>query len=100
MPNIMGFLFGYEQTLEEEKRLEGVKPVIQISRNWVFRTFLSLFESFLLKSETRDSMGKKEQEQRDKEEAKKAYEEFQGLQRSETLKKKNLKVEEKKTSPE
>ena len=28
IPNIMGFLFGYDQTLEEEKRLESLKTVI------------------------------------------------------------------------
>ena len=59
---MMGFTFGYDQTLEEEKRLESLKPVIMVTKNWIFRSCLSLFESLLLKNDTRDSLLKKEQE--------------------------------------
>jgi len=36
-------------------RLEGLKPVLNVSKNWVFRSFLNLFESLLLDVETKES---------------------------------------------
>ena len=78
MPQVMGFMFGFEQTLEEERRLEGLRTVIGVTRNWLYRSCLGLWEALLMKGDTRDSMAKREQEQRDREEAKKAYEELQG----------------------
>ena len=51
----MQFLFGKEQSQEEDLRLEGLKPVLSVSKNWVFRSFLNLFESLLLDVETKES---------------------------------------------
>lgn len=48
VPGIMDFLFGKEQSQEEDLRLEGLRPVINVSKNWLFRSFLNLFESLLL----------------------------------------------------
>ena len=62
VPKVMGYLFGYDQTLEEERRLESLKTVVPVTRNWMLRSLLSLFESLLMKNETRDSLSKKEQE--------------------------------------
>ena len=97
VPKVMGYLFGYDQTLEEERRLESLKSVVPVTKNWMLRSLLSLFESLLMKNETRDSLSKKEQEQKDKEEAKRHYEEMQGLNRTDTKKKVK---EEKKLAPE
>ncbi len=41
----------------------------------------------MMKNETRDSLSKKEQEMKDKEEAKRSYEQMQGLSKQETMKK-------------
>jgi dynein heavy chain len=60
VPQVIGFLFGFEQTVEEEKRLEGVKSVIQVTKNWSFRSFITFFESLLMKTDTRESLIKKE----------------------------------------
>ena len=43
-----------------------MKPVVPISKNWLYRQFLILFESLVLKDETRDSLKKKEQEVKDR----------------------------------
>lgn len=51
-----------------------------------------------MREETRESLEKKEQEMKDKEEAKRKYEQMQGLDRQETLKKKRH--EEKRISPQ
>jgi len=56
----MGYLFGYDQTVEEERRLESLKTVIQVTKNWSYRSFQSLFESMLMKEDNRDSLYKKE----------------------------------------
>jgi len=56
IPKVIGFLFGNDQTVEEEKRLESLKTVIQVTKNWSFRSFLALFESLLLYNETRESL--------------------------------------------
>jgi len=52
VPEIMSFLFGREQSQEEDSRLEGLKPVLAVTKNWVFQSFLNLFESLLLDDET------------------------------------------------
>ena len=64
----MQFLFGKEQSQEEDLRLESLKPVLSVSKNWLFRSFLNLFESLLLDSETKESYLEKENEAREKEE--------------------------------
>ena len=43
-----------------------------VSANWLVRSFLNLFEALLLKEHTRESLAIKEQEDRDKKEAKEA----------------------------
>lgn len=68
VPDIMDFLFGKEQTAEEDARLEGLKPVVQVSKNWQFNSFLNLFESLLLDGETKESLLEKEAEAREREE--------------------------------
>ena len=60
IPPVIDFLFGVEASSEEEKRLESLKSVIQVTKNWQFRSFLSLFESLLLQGDTRLSVQKKE----------------------------------------
>lgn len=62
VPDIMSFLFGKEQSQEEDLRLESLKPVLQVSKNWVFRSFLNLFESLLLDNETLESYIEKQDE--------------------------------------
>lgn len=84
IPKTMAFIFGKDATVEEEKRLESLKTIIPVTKNWQYRNFLNLFESLLLKQETRVSLSKKEQEARDKEEAKLAIEKMQGIVRAET----------------
>ena len=64
----MQFLFGKEQSQEEDLRLESLKPVLSVSKNWLFRSFLNLFESLLLDTETKESYLEKENEAREKEE--------------------------------
>ena len=76
VPKVVAFLFGSEASAEEERRLESLKTVIQVTKNWQFKSFLNLFEALLFRGETRVSIGKKEQEMRDKEEAKRAYDEL------------------------
>ena len=49
-------------------RLEGLKPVLSVSKNWLFRSFLNIFESLLLDTETKESYLEKENEAREKEE--------------------------------
>lgn len=83
--------------MEEERRLESLKTVIQVTKNWSFRSFLALFESLLLRNETRESLSIKEQEMKDKEEARKVYEEMQGINRQDT-KRRNTRFEDKKLS--
>lgn len=55
VPEVMAFLFGKEQSQEEDMRLESLKPVITVSKNWLFRSFLNLFEALLLDTETKES---------------------------------------------
>ena len=62
VPEIMSFLFGKEQSQEEDQRLDGLKPVIKVSKNWVFRSFLNVFESLLLDEETLESYIEKQNE--------------------------------------
>ena len=71
VPEVMNFLFGREQSQEEDTRLEGLKPVINVSKNWVFRSFLNLFESLLLDHDTMESYLEKQKEADEKEEMKK-----------------------------
>ena len=66
VPGIMQFLFGKEQSQEEDLRLEGLKPVLAVSKNWVFRSFLNLLESLLLENETKESYMEKENEAKEK----------------------------------
>ena len=68
IPEIMDFLFGKEQTVEEDLRLEGLKPIVQVSKNWQFNSFLNLFEALLLDGETKESLIEKEEEIREREE--------------------------------
>ena len=68
-----------------------------MTKNWSFRSFLALFESLLLRNETRESLSIKEQEMKDKEEARKVYEEMQGINRQDT-KRRNTRFEDKKLS--
>ena len=68
VPAIMQFLFGKEQSLEEDQRLEGLKPVLGVSKNWLFRSFLNLFESLLLDDDTLESYNEKQNEANEKRE--------------------------------
>ena len=68
VPAVMDFLFGKEQTVEEDLRLEGLRPIVRVSKNWQFRSFLNLFESLLLDGETKESLREKEEEARQREE--------------------------------
>ena len=68
VPDIMSFLFGKEQSQEEDLRLESLKPVLQVSKNWLFRSFLNLFASMLLDQETRESYIEKQDEAQAKKE--------------------------------
>lgn len=68
VPDIMDFLFGKEQSLEEDLRLEGLKPVLKVQKNWVFRSFLNLFEALLFDKETRESYIEKQNEANEKKE--------------------------------
>ncbi len=52
----LGFLFGREPTLEEERRLESLKTVIEVTKSWTVRSFIALFESLLLKEYTREGL--------------------------------------------
>lgn len=54
-------MFGKDQSLEEEIRLQGLKTVIPVTKNWSYTSFLRLFESLLFDTHTRDSLEKKEQ---------------------------------------
>ena len=36
-------------------RLEGLKPALTVTKNWLFRSFLNLFESLLLDEDTMES---------------------------------------------
>ena len=68
VPEIMLFLFGREQSLEEDARLEGLKPVLGVSKNWLFRNFLNLYESLLFDADTRESFLEKERSINEKKE--------------------------------
>ena len=67
VPEVMNFLFGREQTMEEDLRLEGLRPILPVSKNWQFNSFLNLFESLLLDGETKESLIEKEEEIRERE---------------------------------
>lgn len=69
VPAIMDFLFGREQSLEEDLRLESLKPILSVSKNWVFRSFLNLFESLLLYNESMEQLIDRDDEERAREEA-------------------------------
>ena len=71
-------MFGGDMTSEEEARLDILKPVIPVTQNWLVRSFIKLFESLLLGKDTREGLAKKEQELRDKEEAKKDLDKLRG----------------------
>ena len=88
----MGYLFGYEVSIEEEKRLEGLKTVIPVTKLWSYRAFLNLFESMLMGDDNRTTMAQKEMEQADREAAKKAIENLQGgnIQKQTTKTNKNM----------
>ena len=68
VPEIMRFLFGKEQSQEEDLRLEGLKSVLSVSKNWLFRSFLNLFEALLLDNETKESYIEKNNEVNEKKE--------------------------------
>ena len=68
VPEIMRFLFGKEQSQEEDLRLEGLKSVLSVSKNWLFRSFLNLFEALLLENETKESYIEKNNEVNEKKE--------------------------------
>ena len=54
------YLFSTSNKDDEDRLCGPMNPVVPISKNWLFRQFLVLFESLLLKDETRDSLKKKE----------------------------------------
>jgi|LauGreDrversion4_2_1035121.scaffolds.fasta_scaffold54647_5 dynein heavy chain len=58
VPKITDFLFGTGDSAEEE-RLISLSMVIPATKNWIYRSFLSLLESLLLKQDTRDSIAKR-----------------------------------------
>jgi hypothetical protein len=37
-----------------------MKPIIPVSKNWIFKTFLSMLEAVLLNNDTRETLAKKE----------------------------------------
>jgi len=49
-------------------RLEGLKSVLNVSKNWLFRSFLNLFEALLLDNETKESYIDKNNEANEKKE--------------------------------
>jgi Dynein heavy chain AAA lid domain len=63
VPLVIDFLFGKNQSTEEDIRLQGLKPIVPTSKVWQFRSFLNLFEALLLNGETRESLAEKEAEQ-------------------------------------
>jgi hypothetical protein len=66
IPKLFTYLF-ITSNKDDEERLSGpMKPVVPISKNWLYRQFIVLFESFLLNDETRESLKKKEQEVKDR----------------------------------
>ena len=48
--------------------MEGLKPVLAVSKNWLFRSFLNLFEALLLDIDTKESYLEKETEAKEKQE--------------------------------
>lgn len=62
LPEVMDFLFGKNQSSEEDLRLQSLKPIVTTSKIWQFRSFLNLFESLLLNDETKASLRKKQTE--------------------------------------
>lgn len=68
IPQVMEFLFGQEESAEEENRLASLKPIIPVSQNWSYRSFLNLYESLLLGQNTRESLEQKEREEREEQE--------------------------------
>lgn len=57
----------------DSDQVSSLRQVITVSKNCMFLSFLRLFESLLLKNETRKSLFKREQEKRDREETKQAF---------------------------
>ena len=66
IPKLFTYLFSTSNKDDEERLGGPMKPVVPISKNWLYRQFLILFESLVLKDETRDSLKKKEQEVKDR----------------------------------
>ena len=48
IPQVIDFLFGKNQSSEEDERLKSLKPIVPTSKIWQFRSFLNFFESLLL----------------------------------------------------
>ena len=48
--------------------MEGLKPALTVSKNWLFRSFLNLFESLLLDEDTMESYLAKQYEAKEKKE--------------------------------
>ena len=66
VPEIMNFLFGKEQSQEEDMRLESLKPVLAVSKNWLFRSFLNLYESLLYGKDSKEAYLEKQNEANEK----------------------------------
>lgn len=62
LPEVIDFLFGKNQSSEEDLRLQSLKPIVTTSKIWQFRSFLNLFESLLLNGETKASLRNKKKE--------------------------------------
>jgi len=56
IPPVMDFLFGKNQSSEEDLRLQSLKPIVPTSKVWQFKSFLNLFEALLLNGETRETL--------------------------------------------
>lgn len=56
IPSVMDFLFGKNQSSEEDLRLQSLKPIVPTSKVWQFKSFLNLFEALLLNCETRETL--------------------------------------------
>ena len=52
-------------------RLESLKPILAVSKNWQFSSFLKLFESLLLFDESMEQRIDRDEEERAREEARK-----------------------------
>ena len=77
IPKLFTYLFSTSSKDDEDRLIGPMKPVVPICKNWLYRQFLVLFESLLLHDETRDSLNKRNQELKDREEAKRAFQHLQ-----------------------